>query len=99
VGTVVAKETAHDWQQSLLRIQGGATRHWSVSHYEVIPVNGAGGARRVAGGYLYRTQGSFQSMAASGASSGNTVRTQIGGCANRTRVQPVGGQAALNPLK
>lgn len=40
------------------------------SHKEVIPVNGAGGARRVAGDYLYRTQESFQSMAASGASSG-----------------------------
>jgi manganese oxidase len=30
------------------------------SHYEVIPVNGAGGARRVTGDYLYRTQNSFQ---------------------------------------
>ena len=30
------------------------------SHYEVIPVNRAGGARRVAGDYLYRTQESFQ---------------------------------------
>jgi hypothetical protein len=30
------------------------------SHYEVIPVNGAGGARRVSGDYLYRTQNSFQ---------------------------------------
>jgi hypothetical protein len=30
------------------------------SHYEVIPVNGAGGARRVPGDYLYRTQESFQ---------------------------------------
>jgi hypothetical protein len=30
------------------------------SHYEVIPVNGAGGARRVTGDYLYRTQESFQ---------------------------------------
>jgi hypothetical protein len=30
------------------------------SHYEVIPTNGAGGARRVAGDYLYRTQESFQ---------------------------------------
>ncbi|HEV7474342.1 MAG TPA: hypothetical protein VGN90_09845 [Pyrinomonadaceae bacterium] len=29
------------------------------SHYEVIPTNGAGGARRVAGDYLYRTQHSF----------------------------------------
>jgi hypothetical protein len=29
------------------------------SHYEVIPVNGAGGARRVTGDYLYRTQESF----------------------------------------
>ncbi|HSE18589.1 MAG TPA: hypothetical protein VLB46_16155 [Pyrinomonadaceae bacterium] len=29
------------------------------SHYEVIPVNGAGGARRVPGDYLYRTQESF----------------------------------------
>jgi hypothetical protein len=36
------------------------------SHYEVIPVNGAGGARRVAGDYLYRTQESFNSRAASG---------------------------------
>jgi hypothetical protein len=31
-----------------------------TSHYEVIPVNGAGGARRVPGDYLYRTQESFQ---------------------------------------
>jgi hypothetical protein len=30
------------------------------SHYEAIPVNGAGGARRVTGDYLYRTQESFQ---------------------------------------
>lgn len=30
------------------------------SHYEVIPVNGAGGARRVTGDYLYRTQAAFQ---------------------------------------
>jgi hypothetical protein len=30
------------------------------SHYEVIPVNGAGGARRITGDYLYRTQESFQ---------------------------------------
>ena len=30
------------------------------SHYEVIPVNGAGGARRVPGDYLYRTHESFQ---------------------------------------
>jgi len=30
------------------------------SHYEVIPVNGAGGARRVTGDYLYRTQSAFQ---------------------------------------
>jgi hypothetical protein len=30
------------------------------SHYEVIPTNGAGGARRVTGDYLYRTQESFQ---------------------------------------
>jgi len=29
------------------------------SHYEVIPSNGAGGARRVLGEYLYRTQESF----------------------------------------
>ena len=29
------------------------------SHYEVIPSNGAGGARRVSGDYLYRTQESF----------------------------------------
>jgi manganese oxidase len=31
-----------------------------TSHYEVIPVNRAGGARRVTGDYLYRTQESFQ---------------------------------------
>jgi hypothetical protein len=31
-----------------------------TSHYEVNPVNGAGGARRVPGDYLYRTQESFQ---------------------------------------
>jgi len=30
-----------------------------TSHYEVIPVNGAGGARRIPGDYLYRTQESF----------------------------------------
>lgn len=30
------------------------------SHYEVIPVNGAGGARKITGDYLYRTQESFQ---------------------------------------
>jgi len=30
------------------------------SHYEVIPVNGAGGARRISGDYLYRSQESFQ---------------------------------------
>src|SRR6185369_15214741 len=30
------------------------------SHYEVIPVNGAGGARRIPGDYLYRSQESFQ---------------------------------------
>ena len=30
------------------------------SHYEVMPVNGAGGARRITGDYLYRTQNSFQ---------------------------------------
>jgi manganese oxidase len=29
------------------------------SHYEVIPVNGAGGARRITGDFLYRTQESF----------------------------------------
>jgi len=30
------------------------------SHYEVNPVNGAGGSRRITGDYLYRTQNSFQ---------------------------------------
>jgi len=30
------------------------------SHYDVIPLNGAGGARRVTGDYLYRSQMSFQ---------------------------------------
>jgi len=30
-----------------------------ASHYEVIPVNGAGGSRRITGDYLYRTQVSF----------------------------------------
>jgi len=30
------------------------------SHYEVIPVNGAGGARRIPGDYLFRTQSAFQ---------------------------------------
>ena len=30
------------------------------SHYEVIPVNGAGGARRIPGDYLFRTQAAFQ---------------------------------------
>lgn len=46
---------------------------------KLILVNRAGDARRVAGGYLNRTQESFRSMAASGAASGKTVRIQIGG--------------------
>jgi hypothetical protein len=39
------------------------------SHYEVIPVNGAGGARRITGDFLYRTQESSCLMEESGASS------------------------------
>ena len=39
------------------------------SHYEVIPVNGAGGARRVTGDYLYRHRFPLCSMAGSGVSS------------------------------
>jgi manganese oxidase len=44
----------------LSEVKGSTYGIGPSSHYEVIPMNGAGGARRVAGDYLYRTQESFQ---------------------------------------
>ena len=69
------------------------------SHYEVIPVNGAGGARRVPGDYLYRTQESFMFDGGIwGIFRVDTVRTPgpAVGLQPQRRVQPVGGQAALD---
>jgi hypothetical protein len=43
----------------LSEVKGATYGVGPSSHYEVIPMNGAGGARRVAGDYLYRTQESF----------------------------------------
>ena len=45
---------------SLSEVKGAVYGIGPSSHYEVIPLNGAGGARRVVGDYLYRTQESFQ---------------------------------------
>jgi hypothetical protein len=44
----------------LSEVKGATYGIGPSSHYEVIPMNGAGGARRVPGDYLYRTQESFQ---------------------------------------
>jgi len=43
----------------LSEVKGAQYGVGPTSHYEVIPVNGAGGKARVAGDYLYRTQHSF----------------------------------------
>jgi hypothetical protein len=45
---------------SLTEFKGAQYGVGPTSHYEVIPVNGAGGVNSVAGDYLYRTQESFQ---------------------------------------
>ncbi|HEY2964386.1 MAG TPA: hypothetical protein VGJ37_18345, partial [Pyrinomonadaceae bacterium] len=44
----------------LSEVKGAVYGIGPTSHYEVIPTNGAGGARRITGDYLYRTQESFQ---------------------------------------
>ena len=52
--------------------------------------------RRVAGSYLYRTRAGVISIRWRHLSLFDvTTRLQIGGYLDRTRVQPVGGQAAL----
>jgi hypothetical protein len=43
----------------LSEVKGTVYGVGASSHYEVIPTNGAGGARRIPGDYLYRTQESF----------------------------------------
>jgi manganese oxidase len=63
----------HIWQQEpyinnstqignnpLSEWKGAQQGHGASNHMDVVPVNGAGGARQVAGDYLYRTQSSFQ---------------------------------------
>jgi hypothetical protein len=63
----------HIWQQEpyinnstqignnpLSEWKGAQQGHGASNHMEVVPVNGAGGARKVPGDYLYRTQSSFQ---------------------------------------
>jgi hypothetical protein len=63
----------HIWQQEpyvnnstqignnpLSEWKGAQQGHGASNHMDVVPVNGAGGARRVTGDYLYRTQSSFQ---------------------------------------
>ncbi|HJY30463.1 MAG TPA: hypothetical protein VJ306_20690, partial [Pyrinomonadaceae bacterium] len=63
----------HVWQQEpyinnstqignnpLSEWKGGQQGHGASNHMDVVPVNGAGGARGVTGDYLYRTQSSFQ---------------------------------------
>ena len=63
----------HIWQQEpyinnstqignnpLSEWKGAQMGHGASNHMEVVPVNGAGGARKVPGDYLYRTQSSFQ---------------------------------------
>jgi hypothetical protein len=63
----------HIWQQEpyinnstqignnpLSEWKGAQQGHGASNHMDVVPVNGAGGARKVAGDYLYRTQSSFQ---------------------------------------
>ena len=44
----------------LSEVKGATYGIGPSSHYEAIPVNGAGGARRVVGDYLFRTQSAFQ---------------------------------------
>ena len=44
----------------LSEVKGSQYGVGPTSHYEVIPMNGAGGARRITGDYLYRTQSAFQ---------------------------------------
>ena len=63
----------HIWQQEpyinnstqignnpLSEWKGAQQGHGASNHMDVVPVNGAGGARGVSGDYLYRTQSSFQ---------------------------------------
>jgi hypothetical protein len=63
----------HIWQQEpyinnstqignnpLSEWKGAQQGHGASNHMDAIPENGAGGARRVTGDYLYRTQSSFQ---------------------------------------
>ena len=63
----------HNWQEEpfanaskmigdnpLSEVKGALFGIGASSHYEVIPVNGAGGARRVSGDYLYRDQMSLK---------------------------------------
>ncbi|HET6852488.1 MAG TPA: hypothetical protein VFH46_09185 [Pyrinomonadaceae bacterium] len=63
----------HIWQQEpyvnnstqignnpLSEWKGAQQGHGSSNHLDAVPQNGAGGARRVAGDYLFRTQSSFQ---------------------------------------
>jgi len=40
--------------------KGAQMGHGPSNHMDVVPVNGAGGAGKVPGDYLYRTQSSFQ---------------------------------------
>ena len=63
----------HIWQQEpyinnstqignnpLSEWKGAQQGHGASNHLDAVPENGAGGARRVTGDYLYRTQSSFQ---------------------------------------
>jgi hypothetical protein len=63
----------HIWQQEpyinnstqigsnpLSEWKGAQQGHGASNHMDAVPENGAGGARRVTGDYLYRTQSSFQ---------------------------------------
>jgi len=63
----------HIWQQEpyinnstqignnpLSEWKGAQQGHGASNHMDVVPENGAGGARRITGDYLYRTQASFQ---------------------------------------
>jgi hypothetical protein len=63
----------HIWQQEpyinnstqignnpLSEWKGAQQGHGASNHMDAVPVNGAGGARRITGDYLYRTQSSFQ---------------------------------------
>jgi hypothetical protein len=44
----------------LSEVKGSQYGIGPTSHFDIVPSNGAGGARRVTGDYLYRTQSSFQ---------------------------------------